>query len=223
MEVAHFQTLSHLEAQAVKKSTTLLAQTLHYVSRPLARLVTLSAPACAAPTLRVEAIPASIANCGSPSFQWQRDGIPIPGATGPSYDIPAAAPPGTYVFDYLLSCTTPVVCGDRSAPLPVLVGLPLSPLLQLRRVARAPRRDHPLFRISHAPGIRLLSRDPRRLSRRGKRGTRLLRSRAPDRRKRPRLRPGALTDEAASQVRCRNPRPSPPVRRRPPHSLFPSS
>lgn len=63
---------------------------------------------------RVDALGSYCTACPSLEYQWSRDGAPLAGATGVSYDIPVSDPPGTYDYSVEISCPANPGCSDVS-------------------------------------------------------------------------------------------------------------
>ncbi len=56
---------------------------------------------------------------GTPSYQWKENGVPIPGATGPTYDVPGSHPAG--VFDFTVEVSCPGGATAESAPVTITI------------------------------------------------------------------------------------------------------
>jgi hypothetical protein len=69
---------------------------------------------CTRPTWRVEVVPGTVGACPDPTYQWFVDGMAVPGATGPTFDVPGDLPPGQHAIHYEVTCSVPLLCGDRS-------------------------------------------------------------------------------------------------------------
>jgi hypothetical protein len=52
------------------------------------------------------------------------DGTPIPGATMPSYDVPASTPPGPHDYHFTVTCSSPLPCGGVSATRRLVIEAP---------------------------------------------------------------------------------------------------
>jgi hypothetical protein len=69
---------------------------------------------CTRATYRLEVVAGSFGACADPRYQWYQDGVAVPGATGETYDVPGDLPAGVHVFHYVVTCSTPLSCGDTS-------------------------------------------------------------------------------------------------------------
>ena len=84
---------------------------------------------CEGSSGRVDALGSYCAACSTLTYQWNEGGSPIPGATGVTYDIPAAQMPDRYDYTVDIACAANPACGDTSnvasveiVPMPAEVG-----------------------------------------------------------------------------------------------------
>jgi hypothetical protein len=122
---------------------------LHHVALdpppPAASVVVTTEPATECrPSRHVASLePTSIAWCADPSLQWALDGVPVSGATGPTFEVPWDTAPGRHEVHCLVACADPSTCRNltdsawvetEELPTPVR-GAELAGTLRVRRTA----------------------------------------------------------------------------------------
>jgi hypothetical protein len=88
---------------------------------PQATLEIIPAVDCSRDRQILHVVPGSWGPCTAPAFEWLEDGVPLPGATGDSYEIAARTPAGTHVYTFVVRCPEPLPCGDTADDLTVEV------------------------------------------------------------------------------------------------------